>query len=588
MRIHRQILRNAAALLAGGLLVVASVRADGPQAHGDRDEIRAQADLVLVQKIHGPERGYGKLLIESREFGDLVFEADLRSLPGVSHYGLVFRYRDQRHFYRLVLRPTNEDFRVEKVIEPKIERKELGEDFVEHYTYRAVTSLGRTHDLLDFPGIMKLRSGELLSIFIEELQHGTPPWATQPASGKLWMTRSSDLGRSWSPPTPFLDTPLDDRHGYTLQLSSGDLLSFWWVQSVAFGVPGVFNFASRSSDGGATWEDPLRVRSGKPARPDKLGVPGGFSLTVPPSELPDGTLVMPVHCLSSVDRALPEIGLLRSRDGGRTWGDYSTIAYDPEDRISFVEPAVVRLRSGKWIAVTRTEVPIHPDRTHPYTLGPTMTCTSTDEGRTWSEPDRLPLGFTWQGSTAPFLMQTDSGVVVFAVNTGIAFSYDDGKTWEPQAVNCGYYPNLLEIAPNTIAALAAGMQGRVFSLTRPTGGVPPPDGAVTPPEVERDKPQHGQVDSSPWKPRGMFRAVRVRKARDRRLSPLLAQPNWPLLAVARTTTDDGEAIMGVIRGVEGQWSSPRLVAKASAAGGDPVLAQAADGTLLCAFPGGLD
>jgi len=152
MRIHRQILRNAAALLAGGLLVVASVRADGPQAHGDRDEIRAQADLVLVQKIHGPERGYGKLLIESREFGDLVFEADLRGLPGVSHYGLVFRYRDQRNFYRLVLRPTNEDFRVEKVIEPKIERKELGEDFVEHYTYRAVTSLGRTHDLLDFPG----------------------------------------------------------------------------------------------------------------------------------------------------------------------------------------------------------------------------------------------------------------------------------------------------------------------------------------------------------------------------------------------------------------------------------------------------
>jgi hypothetical protein len=233
----------------------------------------------------------------------------------------------------------------------------------------------------------------------------------------------------------------------------------------------------------------VRVRSGKPARPNKPGIRGGFSLTVPPTELPDGTLVMPVHCLSSVDRALPEIGLLRSRDGGRTWGDYSTIAYDPKDRISFVEPAVVRLRSGKWIAVTRTEVPIHPGRTHPYTVGPTMICTSTDEGRTWSKPERLPLSFTWQGSTAPFLLQTKSGVVVFAVNTGVAFSYDDGKTWEPQAIKCGYYPNLLEIAPNTIATLAAGMQGRVFSLTKPTKGIPPPDDAATPPEVEQNKSQ---------------------------------------------------------------------------------------------------
>jgi len=546
-RIKRLIFRSAVVLLAGGFFFLALAWANGQQEETGRDEIRSQGDFVLFQKEHGPERGYHKLLIEGREFGDFVFEADLRNLPGVSHYGLVFRYRDERNLYRLVLRPTTEDFRVEKVIDgqsdyattghvrfplranrwyrvrlvgrgphvevwidgkrkfsrdgfseltcgqagvtnfdrvsaefdsarissadgkkvlfeddfdsgrldswavvgpegvrgewglqPKIERKELREDFVEHYIYRAVTSLGRTHDLLDFPGIMKLQSGELLSIFIEEHQHGTPPWAIQPASGKLWMTRSTDLGRSWSKPTPFLDTPLDDRHCYTLQLSGGDLLAFWWVQTVGFGIPGVFNFVSRSTDGGATWEDPARVRSGKPARPNKLGIRGGLSLTVPPSELPDGTLVMPVHCLSSVDRALPEIGLLRSRDGGRTWGDYSTIAYDPEDRISFVEPAVARLRSGKWIAVTRTEVPIHAGRTHPYKLGPTLHCTSTDEGRTWSKPERLPLSFTWQGSTAPFLLQTNSGVVVFAVNTGTAFSYDDGKTWEPQAINCGY------------------------------------------------------------------------------------------------------------------------------------------------------
>ena len=665
-------------------------------------------EMVLFQKEHGPKRGYHNLLIEGQEHGDFIFEAELRCLPGVTHCGLVFRYQDAANFYRLVFRPTNQDFRVEKVVDSKsdyattghvrfplrnnrwyrvrlvargseievwidgqrkfrrdgfseiprgragvtavdqaspefdglritsadagkvlfeddfddghldgwdvagaddvrgewsvrtkVERHEFHEDFVEHFTYQAVKTLGRTHDLLDFPGIMKLRNGELLSVFIEEQQHGTPPWAAQPASGKLWMTRSADWGRSWSEPTPFLDTPLDDRHCYTLQLADGDLLTFWWVQTVAFGGHGVFNFMSRSDDGGKTWDDPVRVRSGKPARTGRPvpGIRGGFSLTVPPTEFADGTLVMPVHCLSSVDRALPEIGILRSHDDGRTWGDYSTIAYDPEGRISFVEPAVVRLRSGKWIAVTRTEIPIYPDRTHPYKLGPTMFCRSMDEGRTWTKPRKLALDFTWQGSTAPFLLQTDSGVVVFAVNTGIALSYDDGEIWEAQTINCGYYPNLLEIAPNTIATLAAGMQGRVFSLTKPAEGTLPPDDRPAPRKAQLEEPdrkparsimfpENKSVNWEDCQFLGMFRAIRVREPRDRRKSPFLAQPNWPLLAVARATVDGDNAIVGVVRNRQRQWSGPIVLAKSDGNHGDPVLAQASDGTLFCAFPAG--
>lgn len=691
-------------MFAGAVLVFSLSQAPGDESAASQRKSDAADDLVLFQKEHGPKRGYHNLLIEDQEFGDFAVEAGLRCLAGVTHCGVVFRYRDAANFYRLVFRPMNQDFRVEKVVDgksdyastghirfplkcnrwyrvrliasgpeievwidgqrrfhrdgfsefpqgrvgvtavdqaspefdgrcimsaetgevlfeddfnsgrldgwevvgpddvrgewsvrTKVERQEFHEDFVEHYIYQAVKSLGRTHDLLDFPGIMKLRNGELLSVFIEELQHGTPPWAAQPASGKLWMTRSADWGRSWCAPTPFLDTPLDDRHCYTLQLSDGDLLAFWWVQTVAFGAPGVFNFMSRSDDGGNTWDEPVRVRSGKPARTGRSvpGIRGGFSLTVPPSELSDGTLVMPIHCLSSVDRALPEIGILRSRDKGRTWGDYSTIAYDPEDRISFVEPAVVRLRSGKWIAVTRTEIPIYPDRTHPYKLGPTMFSTSTDEGRTWTKPRKLSLDFTWQGSTAPFLLQTESGVVVFAVNTGVAFSYDDGQTWESQTINCGYYPNLLEIAPNTVATLAAGMQGRVFSLTKPAEGSPPDD-RPAPRDIRVVGLHHksAQDSTSPgitaanrrdYRFQGRFRAVRVRDARHRRKSPLLAQPNWPLLAVARATVDANDAIIGVVRDRQRQWSDPLILAQTDEEPGDPVVVQASNGTLLCAF-----
>ena len=109
------------------------------------------------------------------------------------------------------------------------------------------------------------------------------------------------------------------------------------------------NFVSRSMDGGATWEDPVRVRSGKPARANKLGIKGGYSLTVPPTELPDGTLVMPVHCLSSVDRALPEIGLLRSRDSGRTWCAFVAASGLPSraPKSRYIPAALTRTQSGR-------------------------------------------------------------------------------------------------------------------------------------------------------------------------------------------------------------------------------------------------
>ncbi|MFH1265713.1 MAG: exo-alpha-sialidase [Planctomycetota bacterium] len=673
-------------------------KAAGEPADEQRAQSGSEGDKVLYQEAHGPERGYHDLLIKERVFSDFVLEADLRCPSSVTHFGLVFRYKDQQHFYRLVLRPQDKDFRVEKVIgtsnyasarhvafplrsnrwyhvrlvvhgghvevwmdgqrkyggdgfdelsgglagvtvfdhapvefdnvrvtavdsskvlfqddfnkgrlenwivsgpdgvkglwaaQPKVERVEPRKDFVEQYTFQVCPSTGRNQSMFEFPGIMKLRDGQLLTLFIEENQHGTPPWAAMPSSGKLWMARSTDLGRTWTTPTLFLDTPIDDRHAYTLQLANGDLLSFWWVQTVAFGPGGEFNYTARSTDGGLTWEDPVRFRSGKPAwpLPPKPAIRGGSSLTLPPIQLPDGTLAMAIHCLGSDNRPPTEIGLLRSRDNGRTWGDYSTIAFDSQRLVSFVEPAVVRLASGKWIVVTRTEIPINPGTTHPYKLGPNMICYSADEGRTWTKPARLSLSFTHSGSTNPFILQTATGVVVYAVNTGSAFSYDNGQTWVPQEVNFGYYPNLLEIAPGTLASLACGMGGKVISLAKPRPGTTPPKGTPTISEGPKPPPL---VSTTPpgFKVReiqGMFRAIRVRRPRDRRISPLLARGELPVLAVARATTDDGHCIVAVLRDQSGSWTPPRLVAAASAVRGDPVLSQACDGTLLCMFPAG--
>lgn len=649
------------------------------------------ADQVLFLKDHPPGPGYCALLIEDRIFDDFVIEADLRRPSSVTHYGIVFRYRDDENLYRLVLRTTQRDFRVEKVIEgqsdyattryarfpscanrwyhvrlvargrhvevwidgerhyvsdaftelasgragvtvydpapgefdspritsvdgrqvlftddfdggrlegwaaactkaewavqPKVEKMESREDFVERYTFRVCEGTGRNQSMFEFPGITKLHHGELLTLFVEENQHGTPPWAAMPSSGKLWMARSADLGRTWAERTLFLDTPLDDRHAYTLQLSNGDVLAFFWVQTVAFGVRGILNYCARSTDGGATWEDPVRFRSGRPVwpQPPAPGIRGSSSLTVPPIELSDGTLAMPIHCVGSDGRPPADTGLLRSTDHGRTWGDYSTVAFDKERRISFVEPAVVRLRSGKWIAVMRTEVPINPGTTHPYKLGPTMTCTSTDEGRTWGEPALMPLDFTRTGSTAPFILQTQTGVVVFAVNTGTAFSYDDGETWVPQNLRCGYYPNLVEIAPGTLATLACGMTGRVLSLSKPTVGTWPVS-AVETRHVEQREPRAvlPREALSSVTITGTPRAIRVRPPWGRKESALLAHDKLPMLAVARVESNGEPIVAGFFRSPDGSWLAPFTVAKAQAMN-DPVLVQRRDGDLLCAF-----
>lgn len=690
------------------VVALAFFLAAGEARPGDTDAALAvkgsEQDMVLYQKRHGPTRGYHDLLVKTPSFGDFVFEADLCSSPTVSHFGLVFRYKDPENLYRLVLRPQIKDFRVEKVIRgksdyastkyvpfpfagerwyhvrlaardqhvdvqidgkrvygsdgfteledgragvtvvdpavvefndirindaddktvlflddfnsglgdrwivagpedvrgewdvrPKRDSVSMRNDFKVDYGFQVGPAEGKNQSMFEFPGITKLRDGQLLTLFIEENQHGTPPWAAMPTCGKLWMARSTDLGRTWSQPTLFLDTPIDDRHAYAFQLANGELLAFFWLQPVALGINGIVNYATVSHDGGRTWADPWRFRTGRHQGAPSVEpmVVGGGSLTCPPIQLPDGTLAMAVATILPGNKPPFEDGILRSRDNGRTWGDYTTVASDPERSICFVEPVLVRLASGKWIVVTRTEVPLTPGTTHPYRLGPTMICTSMDEGRTWSKPAILPLEFTRSGSTNPFILQTKTGVVVFAVNTGTAFSYDDGRTWIPQDINFGYYPNLVEIEPGTLASLCCYMSGKAVSLTKPQLGVAPPPGPATP--LQHDAPPPAATIAPATGPAaelqetvGMFRAIRVRQARDLHLSPLLAQPSQPVLAVARAMTDSGPVIAVAHRSPEGTWLPPLIAAASPAICGDPVLAQARNGTLFCAFPTGTE
>ena len=154
---------------------------------------------------------------------------------------------------------------------------------------------------------------------------------------------------------------------------------------------------------------------------------------------------MSVHWLEEGETA-SRSGLLRSRDGGRSWGHLTQITQGVDD-----EKSVCELPSGRLIAVMRDS-----DR-------PSKRSFSDDGGETWTPIEALPFH-----GQSPSLLQTQSGVLLCAYRqrtpgkpqgVGLSYSYDGGETWaesEPLYVSplrdCAY-PNLLELSPGEYIAV---------------------------------------------------------------------------------------------------------------------------------------
>ena len=72
-------------------------------------------------------------------------------------------------------------------------------------------------------------------------------------------------------------------------------------------------------------------------------------------ELPNGDLLMPYYITMDYDQ-LSTAALFRSVDRGETWQPYSVIATDPKAQKNFYEPNIILTKSGKLVALMRTEV----------------------------------------------------------------------------------------------------------------------------------------------------------------------------------------------------------------------------------------
>ena len=175
-----------------------------------------------------------------------------------------------------------------------------------------------------------------------------------------------------------------------------------------------------SDDGGKRWREAPIVDPS----PMHANFPSGQLI-----ELEDGTLVVPWYGYETEqdlrDHRYSSV-IVRSHDGGETWGDWGMIGADPNRIWSYCEPTVLVVPGGVWLNLMRTETAAN----HPWMGAMMCRSVSMDNGRTWSEPRPSVVG------SQPSTVLLPGGELAFVVrstsrqNNSVYFSRDLGATWD--------------------------------------------------------------------------------------------------------------------------------------------------------------
>lgn len=269
---------------------------------------------------------------------------------------------------------------------------------------------------------------------------------TDGATGvKVRMLRSSNDGATWTAPVDFAVPGATGRRvsaGSATRLSDGTLLVPYNDQLILNEFLNRQNdiYIARSTDGGATWtgrSTPIAIG------PADWYMAFQFGEIV---ELGDGTLLMPIWgapdppASTSYTTLNPEpllAGVVRSSDGGRTWGSFSAFDTDPYAAMRTLgsgiaagtnEATIVPLRDGRLLALVRYDSLGYQRQGY--------RSWSDDGGVTWSPLERA--GVEARGP-ALFAARCSTGLpsgrtkllYATAVSSSLQLStsYDDGVTF---------------------------------------------------------------------------------------------------------------------------------------------------------------
>ena len=238
-----------------------------------------------------------------------------------------------------------------------------------------------------YASVTKADNGRLLILFTHQSED-----QEKAGTGDLFMVRRTSGGDFWFyPETVFQGKQGEPRaYGTVTTLKSGRIIApFTEVsdQSASCTVR-----ILSSDDDGQTWQ----VGEAINIRPLVWAAPYGR-----PFEQ-NGQLVMPVFgAMSQNDLQATRLcsGLLRSSDGGQTWGQWSLIAGgDADASASYEFPAVTPLRDGTLLAIpTQRQLKPRPQLAVDIPMS-LVRCYSSDGGKSWTKPEQLMVG-SWASLT---------------------------------------------------------------------------------------------------------------------------------------------------------------------------------------------
>lgn len=270
---------------------------------------------------------------------------------------------------------------------------------------------------IGWPTICRTQSGKLIAAFSGDRDEHVCPW------GKSQMVISEDNGQTWSAPVTINNTPLDDRDTGIIETPQGTLLVTWFT-SLAFEKNPEYarhaekvtpelraqwlgHWSRRFTDGGQTWEAPVRMASTAPHGP---------------SVLRDGRLMQ----MGKVNGGEQALVAETSIDDGRSWQVVGAVPIpEGEQYKHYHEPHVVQLPDGKLLALFRYQ----PEDKEQHIMRQSE---STDGGRTWT-PTR-PTGI-WGYPPHLLVLQDGRLVVVYGrrkepFSERACVSRDGGATWD--------------------------------------------------------------------------------------------------------------------------------------------------------------
>lgn len=306
-----------------------------------------------------------------------------------------------------------------------------------------------------FPVLIQLRDGRLAAV----LRGGAPHIGK---AGRLDWTESHDGGKTWSELRAIVDSRWDDRNPAVGQMPNGTIVVAY-AECSSYDDQGKWNtaiggfelFFVLSRDGGETWSAKKPLNGGPIGR---VGSPYGRIVT-----LKDGTALMSVYGQADPSYEGPGkppvgsrgdlVGVLRSRDNGETWDDFTLISAADHN-----ETALLPLAGGRILAAMRTG------------KGQVDVCESRDSGRTWSPAAPVTGGPDRSRPEHPAdLVALRGGRVLMLTGRRHAplgvmalVSPDGGRTWDyagrrlvawtSQSTDCGY-PSAVRLRDGTLVCL---------------------------------------------------------------------------------------------------------------------------------------